>query len=315
MKKKIYRIDEMPSKKELKKIYNNMLHSQQKIAKKFNVSITSLRSWLNNYKIKSIPRKIPTKKVLERLYVNKRKPLHFIGKIYKASRWLVAKWLRHYGIRVRGKEELNIIKMPSKDILYDLYVTKNKTIGQIHKIYSCSRSLVIKWLKIYNIKVLNRQESAKYKSKIIKKLRIKGCLDKYGVKYNIHDKNIRKKMVSNGYKFKNYILPSGRTVKIQGYENYALDFLLKEYKEKDIKIHRGCPTIFYSYHREHREYRPDIFIPKENLIIEVKSDWTFKLDKNKNLKKKRAVVEKGYNFMFMIFEDQGKNIKRRFKPI
>lgn len=38
----------------------------------------------------------------------------------------------------------------------------------------------------------------------------------------------------NGYKYKEYTLPSGEIVKCQGYENFALDILLKTYKEKDI---------------------------------------------------------------------------------
>jgi len=57
------------------------------------------------------------------------------------------------------------------------------------------------------------------------------------------------------------------------------------------------------------KYYPDIFIPNDNLIIEVKSPWTLAKQRNINNKKKRATVKKGYNFMFMIFGRGGKNMK------
>ena len=47
--------------------------------------------------------------------------------------------------------------------------------------------------------------------------------------------------------------------------------------------------------KKHRYY-PDFYIPEENLIIEVKSQWTLDLHKDKNQAKFQAVKEAGFNF-------------------
>jgi len=95
--------------------------------------------------------------------------------------------------------------------------------------------------------------------------------------------------------------------KVQGYENRALDILLKEYSEDEILTDRkDVPEIWYigEDNKKHRYYT-DIYIPKDNLIIEVKSTWTYsdkhdpaKLDKN--VRKQIGSVIAGYNFKFMI---------------
>ena len=60
------------------------------------------------------------------------------------------------------------------------------------------------------------------------------------------------------------------------------------------------PEIWYmwqdgSWHR----YHPDFYIPKNNLIIEVKSIYTYTEDFIKNKLKEEAVKYLGYNFKFM----------------
>jgi hypothetical protein len=62
--------------------------------------------------------------------------------------------------------------------------------------------------------------------------------------------------------------------------------------------------------RKIKKYYPDIFIPKENKIIEVKSQWwydglgheKYKSRLENNLKKKAAVVAKGYAYELWIFK-------------
>lgn len=83
----------------------------------------------------------------------------------------------------------------------------------------------------------------------------------------------------NIYKSKEYILPSGRKIKLQGYEPQALDILLKMYDESDIKVSRiEMPKIWYFKNETMHKYYPDFYIPRDNLIIEVKSEWTMQLD-------------------------------------
>lgn len=114
-----------------------------------------------------------------------------------------------------------------------------------------------------------------------------------------------KKCLLNGRKYKKYKMPSGKTVKIQGYENFALDLLLKKYNEDDIfisfEMFKIIPYISYNFKNKSHRYYPDIFIKSTNTIIEVKSNWTFELHKDMNIAKKQACISEGYNFEFLIF--------------
>lgn len=113
------------------------------------------------------------------------------------------------------------------------------------------------------------------------------------------------------YRFKNYTYPSGNIVKIQGYENLAVDLLLKTYKEEEIITERELmPEIYYHMDLSWRKYIPDIYIPKDNLIIEVKSTWTYKLHKYRVHLKNKAVKSLGYNIELYIFSDKGVLVNR-----
>lgn len=52
------------------------------------------------------------------------------------------------------------------------------------------------------------------------------------------NKIIEKLCKTNNYKYKKYIFPSGKSVNYQGYENVALDELIKMYNEDDIENNR-----------------------------------------------------------------------------
>ena len=111
----------------------------------------------------------------------------------------------------------------------------------------------------------------------------------------------------NLYSKKNYVLPSGKLIKIQGYENKTLDKFLKYYNENDLVI--GAKNIFNEigridyYDREsdkNRVYIPDMYIKSTNTIIETKSDKTFRINKSTNIDKMNACISKGLNFNFAI---------------
>ena len=107
----------------------------------------------------------------------------------------------------------------------------------------------------------------------------------------------------SGNKFKKAIV-EGVEIMYQGYELKGIYRLLSEgYKIEDIKIGRDCvPTFRYFYDGKRRVYYPDIYIPKDNRIVEVKSKWTYERFLSKNLAKKESVLEAGYLFDFYIME-------------
>jgi hypothetical protein len=63
----------------------------------------------------------------------------------------------------------------------------------------------------------------------------KTCLEKYGTEHSMQSIEVQERVEKSGHTFKLYTLPSGQQIKIQGYENLALDELLKTYTEHQIK--------------------------------------------------------------------------------
>ena len=106
---------------------------------------------------------------------------------------------------------------------------------------------------------------------------------------------------------KSYQMPSGKIVMVQGNEDKALTKLLMEYDETNIivgdeAITNAIGIIYYKGldGKQHRYY-PDIFIRSENMIIEVKSPYTYKLQEKTNELKKAACLSSGHRFKFMMF--------------
>lgn len=135
------------------------------------------------------------------------------------------------------------------------------------------------------------------------------CLQKYGGHPN-QNPEVQAKSEKSCYKYKNYILPSGSIVKYQGYENLAIDDLLKVYNEVDIILGRDkIPTINYYIDSKKHVYFPDIFIPHENKIIEVKSDWSIQFKKANVQEKAEATVREGYLYEIWVYNDKKQRVK------
>jgi hypothetical protein len=106
--------------------------------------------------------------------------------------------------------------------------------------------------------------------------------------------------------YKEYLLPSGKIVKIQGYEPFALDFLLKIYDESEIIFDKTkIPKMEYFYENKLHYYFPDFYIPKYNLIYEVKSNWTLNKHKTVYELKKQATIDSGFQFKTLVFNQKG----------
>ena len=62
------------------------------------------------------------------------------------------------------------------------------------------------------------------------------------------------------------------------------------------------PEIKYFLNGKQKRYYPDIWIKSENIIIEVKSDYTYKKDLIKNILKALATRKLNYNFEFWVYD-------------
>ena len=138
------------------------------------------------------------------------------------------------------------------------------------------------------------------------------CMQKYGAEHPAQNEEIMQKCSNNAYKKKDYIFPSGKIIEIQGYENYGLDELLQDGTlEEEIKTgNRNVPEIWYEddKHIKHRHY-VDIFIPKQNRCIEIKSTWTATKKKDCIFLKQEAGRQLGYTYEIWVYNEKGKKVE------
>jgi hypothetical protein len=136
------------------------------------------------------------------------------------------------------------------------------------------------------------------------------CLQKYGVENPTQNPEIAEKASNNSFQTSSYTLPSGNIIKYQGYENFALDELLKTIDEINIiNSKKDVPVIWYNdiVGKKRRHY-VDIFIPTENMCIEVKSEWYFNQSKDIILLKQEAGKKMGYNYEIWVYNTKKEKI-------
>lgn len=133
-------------------------------------------------------------------------------------------------------------------------------------------------------------------------------LKRYGVPSQMQATEVFVKAQKSMRHYKDYICPSGKIRRIQGYEDLALDLLFKTYEEDDIIDTKfEIPDFFYmDIDGIRRRYFPDLYIPKENKIIEIKSWWTYNLDMNNGTleRKKKCVIDSGFEYQIWIFNNR-----------
>lgn len=132
-------------------------------------------------------------------------------------------------------------------------------------------------------------------------------MEKYGAEHAMHSEELFKRCMSRLFRYKEYVFPSGRTEQVMGYEGRAIDYLLTEFKETEIQV-KGIPTISYEYDGVNRKYYPDLYIPNQNCLIEVKSPWTLCVDLEKNLAKFEATHTSGYKVRVLVISQGGEVI-------
>lgn len=119
------------------------------------------------------------------------------------------------------------------------------------------------------------------------------CLEKYGVEHHYQIEEIHEKQQISGFETNYY-----KNLFYRG--TYELDFLEKYHSKLNIT---KPPSIKYLIDNKNKVYHPDFYIPELNLIVEIKSDYTYNFDLNKNLVKQDACIQQNYNFIFIINRD------------
>lgn len=140
------------------------------------------------------------------------------------------------------------------------------------------------------------------------------CLERYGVEHPIQNPEIFEKIQraqqQARYKYKEFIMPSCKILYCQGYEDKVLDYLIKAgIMEDDItNVRYDVPVIEYEFNGKCRKYFPDIFIKSKNLLIEVKSTYTFFKEHDKNMAKQFACKNMGYHHIIIIWDNKTNHI-------
>ena len=119
-------------------------------------------------------------------------------------------------------------------------------------------------------------------------------------------------MMSAKRKIKVYKMPSGAEIRYQGYENFALDYLVKELKidESDIVVGNKIGGIRYpDTESKIRMYYPDIFVVSLNWLLEIKSSWTMTLSYELNLCKWRT-ASKERRMTVLVYDNKGRLMDR-----
>ncbi|MEM4260988.1 MAG: hypothetical protein QXG00_07140 [Candidatus Woesearchaeota archaeon] len=152
------------------------------------------------------------------------------------------------------------------------------------------------------------------KSKKIRN-KIKNILIKrYGVEYALQNPEIYEKCIlnkiKNSYKFKEYISPTGKKYRVKGYEGNVIDYLIQAgINENDFtNLRIEIPTIEYYFDGKKRIYYPDIFIRSKNMLIEVKSTYSYMKEMDKNLAKQNSCKRAGYNHIIIIWDKKNDHI-------
>jgi len=126
-----------------------------------------------------------------------------------------------------------------------------------------------------------------------RKKTIETNLKKYGTEYPIQNKNIHLKQQKSALKIKKY-----KDTKIIYQGSFELDFLENFYNRfKDLS--RG-KTIKYYYNKKIRYYYPDFYLPSLNLIIEIKGSYYHRKFKERDIQKKKATIENGFQYILIL---------------
>ena len=133
------------------------------------------------------------------------------------------------------------------------------------------------------------------------------CMERFGAANPLQCPEIAERAFKAHWKRKTYTFPSGATTSVLGYEPFALDLLIAQgYDETELlTAQTQIPTFWYMDDYRVRKYYPDIYVPTENRIIEVKSTWTMEQGKDTIYLKRQACIDAGYEFELWLFDPKG----------
>ena len=140
------------------------------------------------------------------------------------------------------------------------------------------------------------------------------CLERYQKEYAMQNAEVADNNLKKSYNRKEVVRADGTKIYLQGYEPQAYKILCAKYAEDEIiTSNTQKPEIWWTDagEKSHRYY-PDFFIPKDNMVVEIKSQRTFDVGvkEEKISRTTEAVKALGYNFEIWIMNKEGKILQK-----
>jgi len=322
----------------------NTLKSAEKVAIKYNTSATSIRYHLKKHNIicdgGNKKRNYLLPKIISEYKNNKHLFVSDILKKYKITKKYFLSILMRERLEIRNYNK-SIFRSLAYYKLYREINTglaiynKRKRIKDVAIAYGLPHTGVISIFKHCGINIREKTISAKenFKKIIIEQLKtdyLSGMhLSELAKKYNTTKYYIRQalanhiklrtkkeavllqnsrsehqiKTIKNNFRKKYYTLPSGKIITVQGYEDDFLNFIFNKNLLLEEEVDFLPPRIPYG---ENRHYYPDFYIPKFNLIIEIKSSYTLK---KTDPEKINAAKNSNYNFLIVVDKKYNEFVK------
>lgn len=133
-------------------------------------------------------------------------------------------------------------------------------------------------------------------NEIVKNKTLKTNIKKYGVNHPMQNQDVFQKQQKSSYGIKKH--PEAGLYYRGTYEKDFLDMC----SNNNIPIQQGKKIKYINNGKSHC-YFSDFYLIKYNMIIEIKSMYTFKKMYNLNIVKKDAAIKENYRFIFIIDKD------------
>lgn len=259
--------------------------STTEIANKLNCKRQNITTFVRKNKLRP---KLESNRTYKRLLKQKTKIIQLykqtkntetLAKKLNCSPWAVQHFLDKQNIK-RKTHKYHPIPITDKQKLYDLHHKKMYTMSQIGKVYNCSGPCVRQFFDKHKIPRRSKHEATILSNQ---------------------DPILARKRFQNRYKRKPVTLPSGKVIYLQGWEPQFVEHILENRLITENELNFKPNRIPYKENKKKRYYFPDLFIPKYNLMIEIKSDYILQRQGKSNQKlKERACRKLGYNYLLVL---------------
>lgn len=118
------------------------------------------------------------------------------------------------------------------------------------------------------------------------------CLKKYGVENASQCSEIFSKQQQSRYSIHKH-----DKIDLYYQGSYEKDFLDNYYNKIEIV---KPDSINFIFENKNKVYHPDFYLPKYNLIVEIKSSYTYYNHIDKNITKQKETISQGCNHIFVI---------------